>query len=145
MNSIDWKMLKHNWDILAIGLGYPIILTMIGNKYPSFNVFSFVGLIIGALLLVILRILTFRFMSFYTHEWKRKFGSSRSFMAFAAALILASIVGSMVVPVGFLREVLTVTLVYIVVILFYSDKRQHFTAVRGTVSTFKPRNPKDLN
>lgn len=145
MKSINWQMIKNNWDIVAIVVGYPLILMITGNKYPSFSLFSFFGLIIVALLLVILRIVSFRYMSFYTHEWKRKFGRGKAFMVLAVALLLASILSSATLPVGFFREALTVTLLAVVVIVFYSDKRQHFTALRGTVSTFKPRNPKDLN
>lgn len=145
MNSIDWKMLKHNWDILAIGVGYPILLLITGSKYPSFNVLSFFLFVIVGLLLVILRVLTFRFMSFYTHEWKRKFGASRTFLLLAAALVVVSVLSSTVISAGLLREVVSITLIYIVVIVFYSDKRQHFTARQSTVRTFKPRNPKDLN
>jgi len=145
MKSIDWKMIKNNWDILAIAIGYPLILLITGGKFLSSNIFALFGVIIVALILVILRILSFRYMSFYTHEWKRKFGRGKAFMALAGALLLATILSSVTIPAGFLREALTVTLLYIAVILFYSDKRQHFTAIRGAVNTFKPRNPRDLN
>lgn len=143
--NINWQTLKFNWDILAIGIGYPLIMLISGMRYPNFTAITLFLFVIVGLLLVILRMLTFRYMSFYTHEWKRKIGRGRAFMILAVALLIASIVGSTVVPAGLLRDTLSVTLLYVVVILFYSDKRQHYTARQATISTFKPRNPKDLN
>jgi len=143
--NINWNTLKFNWDILAIGIGYPVIMLISGLRYPNFSAISLFLFVIIGLLLVILRMLTFRYMSFYTHEWKRKIGRGRAFLILAVGLLVASIVGSAVLPVGLLRDALSVTLLYLVVIVFYSDRRQHYTARQATVSTFKPRNPKDLN
>lgn len=143
--NFDWKILKYNWDILAIGIGYPVIMLITGMRYPSFNAISLFLFVIVGLLLVILRMLSFRYASFYAHEWKLKIGRVRSFIILAVALVLSSIVSSLTVEPGLLRESLSLTLLYAVVILFYADIRQHYTARRSTISTYKPRNPEDLN